>query len=86
MPSVVFDVGAIEPGQIGEHQVERVLRAPGPHARTRHGHTDKGRVERGGGSLLAMGYGILPCRLNSFTLANPGSAYLKISWVRCKSL
>jgi hypothetical protein len=25
---------------------------------------------------------ILPCRLNSFTLGNPGSAYLRISWVR----
>ena len=49
---------------------------------SRHGNPDRGRVEREGGSLLAMGYGILPCRLNSFTLGNPGSAYLRISWVR----
>ena len=35
----------------------------------------------------SLAYGILPCRLNSFTLAaifcqGPGSAYLRISWVR----
>jgi hypothetical protein len=31
------------------------------------------------GVFLPWAYGILPCRLNSFTLGNPGSAYLRIS-------
>src|SRR6516225_1996342 len=53
---------------------------------SRHGNPDRGRVEsspwaygqgkgrKRGWESSCHGYGILPCRLNSFTLGNPGSS------------
>src|SRR6516162_8272922 len=82
--------GRIKAGHLLPQDRSPVLPLPSHYGNdwgsSRHGNPDRGRVEsspwaygqgkgrKRGWESSCHGYGILPCRLNSFTLGNPGSS------------